>query len=84
MAKRTNQELDDELRGLFGYKRWSPLLAQEILARNESYDPPDDTDMLDSVVRLVLGGDIEQVLEGVTDMQHLYVTTVSLPDDPGE
>ena len=82
MAKRTDQELDDDIKALFGFKAWSPLLAQDILARDEAYDPPDDADMTGSASRLITAGDISLVSSGPTDMQHLYVTTDPLPTDP--
>ena len=84
MAKRTDQELDDGISGLFGHKRWSPFLAQRVLARDANYDPPDDDDILASVGRLIASEDISEVFAGDTDMQTVYVTTAPLPSEPSE
>jgi hypothetical protein len=79
MAKRTDQEIDDELKTIFGHKRWSPMLAQMILAQNGDYDPPDEEDVLESVGRLLTDTEIQLVQEGDTEIQSVYVTTTPRP-----
>jgi len=79
MAKRTDQELDDHIMELFGFRQWSPQFAKRILSKNDSYDPSDDADVLGAVSRLLTATDIELVDAGDTDVQSVYVTTEARP-----
>ena len=79
MAKRTNQEIDDHIMELFGFRRWSPKFAQRILSKNYGYNSPGEADMLGSVGRLLTLTRIRLVQAGYTDMQSVYVTTESRP-----
>jgi len=84
MAKRTDQELDDEIMATFEFRQWSPRFAKRILGKNVAYDPPDDADILGSVGRLLTAVDIELVEAGDTDMQSVYVTTETPTPPPPE
>lgn len=79
MAKRTDQEIDDHIMATFGFQMWSPTFALRILGKNDSYDHPDDADVLGSVSRLLTATDIELVEAGDADMQSVYITTEALP-----